>query len=485
MLLLLVLAIAALLALLDYVKKLHRFPSIPTARPNHPVIGNALLFRGTDLQEKFERFNRVFRVDRLVKGWLGPMMYVGVAHPDLIQRVLTDPNCLQKPFYYEFFSIRNGLLTAKYDVWKPSRKVLNRTFNTRFLNDSIRAFRKCSQVMVDRMKCCPEGVPVDVLPYTMQCTLEMICATSMGLDVLEKADNRQFVESMEVNVATRIFHPLSYIDVIYQRTDNYSQLERARHFCLDYAKQTIDKRRAALKNQSISTKEDHEFRRKIIIDQVLEMDGDEELNDQSLRDQIMTFVAAGSDTVGHGVAHACLFLAIFPDLQEKLATEIATVLPLEEVEITPETLKNLTFLDKFFKETMRVAPPAPMIARSNMEEIELDGVRFPPDTIFIMNFYELHRRADIWGRHAGRFDPENFSEERSQGRHPFGYLPFSGGSRNCIGLRYAMINAKIMLIYIVRNFRLSTHLRFEDVKFLMGITLHLAFKHSIVLERRN
>lgn len=94
------------------------------------------------------------------------------------------------------------------------------------------------------------------------------------------------------NVATRIFHPLSYIDVIYQRTDNYSQLERARHFCLDYAKQTIDKRRAALKNQSISTKEDHEFRRKIIIDQVLEMDGDEELNDQNLRDQIMTFVAA-------------------------------------------------------------------------------------------------------------------------------------------------------------------------------------------------
>uniref|UniRef100_A0A8D8JA74 Cytochrome P450 4e2 n=1 Tax=Culex pipiens TaxID=7175 RepID=A0A8D8JA74_CULPI len=154
--------------------------------------------------------------------------------------------------------------------------------------------------MVDRMKCCPESIPVDVLPYTMQCTLEMICATSMGLDVLEKADNKQFVDSMEVflrKVATRIFHPLSYIDVIYRRTENYSQLERARHFCLDYAKQTIDKRRAALENQSISTKEDHEFRRKIIIDQVLEMDGDDELNDQNLRDQIMTFVAAVSNNI--------------------------------------------------------------------------------------------------------------------------------------------------------------------------------------------
>lgn len=66
---------------------------------------------------------------------------------------------------------------------------------------------------------------------------------------------------------------------------------------MDYAKHTIDKRRAALENQSISTKEDHEFRRKIIIDQVLEMDGDDELNDQNLRDQIMTFVAAVSNNI--------------------------------------------------------------------------------------------------------------------------------------------------------------------------------------------
>lgn len=80
---------------------------------------------------------------------------------------------------------------------------------------------------------------------------------------------------------------------MYRRTDNYSQLERARHFVYDYGKQTIDERRAALKNLPNSTKDDHEFRRKIIIDQVLEMNGDE-LNDQNLCDQITTFVAAVS-----------------------------------------------------------------------------------------------------------------------------------------------------------------------------------------------
>ena len=115
MLLLLVLTFV-LLALLDYVKKLQRFPSIPTIQPMYPVIGNTLIFRGTDLQQKFERFNRTYTANRIFKGWVGPMMFVGVTHPDLIQRVLTDSSCLQKPFYYDFFGLNNGLLTAK--CWK-------------------------------------------------------------------------------------------------------------------------------------------------------------------------------------------------------------------------------------------------------------------------------------------------------------------------------------------------------------------------------
>lgn len=483
--LLAVVTIVTLLLILDYAKKRSRFPSIPTIKPLFPLIGNTFILRGCDLQLKFERFNGAFKVDRMFKGWIGPMMFVGVAHPDLVQRVLCDPSCLEKPFYYDFFAMRNGLLTAKYEVWKPSRKVLNRTFNTRFLIDSIPAFEKCSRVMVDRMKRCPKGVPVDVLPFTMQCTLEMICATSMGLDALERSDNKQYLECMEVfldKVASRMFNAFNYIDVLYRRTEHCFQLEQARDFCLDYAKQTIEERRAALKN--VTTKQDQEFSRKIIIDQVLEMDSNAEMNDQNLCDQIMTFMSAGSDTVGQTIAHACLFLAIYPDLQQKLYTEITTFLPSETSEITLETFKDLTFLDRFFKETLRLAPSAPIIARTNMAPIELDGNLFPPGTKFILNFYELHRRPELWGPNATQLDPDNFSPERIEGRHPFGYLPFSGGSRNCIGLRYAMINAKIMLIYIVRNFRLSTDIRYEDVRFLMGVTLHLAFKHAIVLEAR-
>lgn len=184
------------------------------------------------------------------------------------------------------------------------------------------------------------------------------------------------------------------------------------------------------------------------------------------------------------VAHSCLFLAMFPELQEKLAQEIQNVLPDREQELTAETLKDLPYLDKFFKECLRLTPVGSTIARVNMTDIELDGCRIPKGNIFIFNFYVLHRRKDIWGPDAEQFDPENFSPERSKGRHPFAFLPFSGGSRNCIGARYAMISNKIMIIHLVRNFRMSTKIRFEDLKYRINVTLNLAFKHLITLEAR-
>ncbi|XP_055604846.1 cytochrome P450 4c21-like [Uranotaenia lowii] len=486
-----------LLFLLDYIRKnyYYRFSrSIPSIPGSYPILGNALLLLGKSEQQRFENFKFVFsHTKRLSKTWLGPQLVVCVAHPDLVQKILKEPSCCEKPFFYDFINLEHGLFAAKYKVWKPYRKVLNPTFNTKVLHSFIPIFQKCSQKMVLRMGLGQSArqMPVDVLEFALECTLEMVCATTLGTDVFRREGKDNFLRCLRKLfglLATRVLSAEIYSDVIYRLTRGYREEQRCRRVCHDFTYKIIQERKITLANNPPTKDSEDGFETRtprIFIDQVLSMGDDEaKLSDQILFEQILTIIAAGYDTTAQMIAHTCLFLAMLPEVQEKLHKEIVTKIPNENDQSDPEILKSLPYLEKVIRESLRLAPVGPIIARVNLADIELDEHKIPKGNLFVFNFYDLHRRPDIWGPNADQFDPENFTPERIQQRHPFGYLPFSGGSRNCIGERYAMFSTKLMLIAIVRNFQLSTDIEYSDLKYLLDITLNLAFKHMIRLNPR-
>lgn len=131
--------------------------------------------------------------------------------------------------------------------------------------------------------------------------------------------------------------------------------------------------------------------------------------------------------------HASLFLAMYPEIQWKVYDEFIQVFPSEDSEITAESLNQLEYLDMFLKECLRHCPTAANIARTTITDIELDGMTVPAGTDIILSFYGLHHRKDVWGPDVDKFDPENFKQERVMGRHPHAFLPFSHGTRNCLG----------------------------------------------------
>ncbi|XP_065073931.1 cytochrome P450 4c21-like [Ochlerotatus camptorhynchus] len=493
--LLAIVIVLLLIILLDTTRQHHaaKFArTIATIRPCYPLLGIASVFLGKSELQRFENFVKVLQtVDRIGKAWLGPQLIFYVSHPDLIQQVLTDPNCCEKPFFYEFVKLKHGLFSAKYSLWRPYRKALNPTFNAKILNSFVPIFERFSRKLVQNLKSRPEGTAVDMLEFTTECALEMVCGTTLGTGLKNGSGKREFMRSMQVlmsKVATRVLSVSIYNESIYCLTKGHKEENRARQNCLDFALRIIKDRRGVLgtKAESMDSDDGYQVRRpKLFIDQVLSGTHSEtNFDEQNLSEQVLTIMGAGYDTSAHMVAHTCLFLAMFPELQEKLALEIESKLPDHEQELTVDSLKDLPFLDKFYKESMRLAPVGSTVARENLTEIELDGCRIPRGNIFLLNYFILHRRKDVWGPDADQFDPENFAPERSSGRHPFAYLPFSGGSRNCIGARYAVISNKIMIIHIVRNFRLSTEIKFADLKYRLEVTLHLAFKHLITLKAR-
>ncbi|KAL9697747.1 hypothetical protein quinque_001188 [Culex quinquefasciatus] len=351
--------------------KLVRVPSylagIPRAQPWYPVLGNALLLVGKSPETFFNAVNALFaHHNRLFQLWFGPRPVIGVSHPDLVEKVLTSMACLEKPYFYRFSRVDQGLWAASKTLWQSQRKAVNAAFSTRVLNDFIPTINECTENLISQLTSV-DGAEVNVLDYAIPCALKM-----------------------------------------------------------------------------------------------------------------------GSETTAYTIANACLLLALHPDVQNKLHSEITQIFPDAHPDISPQSLSSLHETESFLKELLRLYPIAPIIARETVESFELDGVRFPKGTIFLLNFYQLHRRQDLWGADSTRFDPDRFSGERSkEPQHSFAYLPFSGGPRNCIGHRYAMMTLKIMLVHLLRNFKLTTSLTMEDVKFKFAMLLTLMPEHSIRFERRN
>lgn len=99
--------------------------------------------------------------------------------------------------------------------------------------------------------------------------------------------------------------------------------------------------------------------------------------------------------------------------------------------------------------------------------------------------YTLHRNVEVWGEDANQFNPDNFLPENVGSRHPYSYIPFASGARNCIGDKYAMLSMKILIINLLRGYKFSTHLKLEELKTEMHLTLKLTNKCLVSAKSRN
>lgn len=98
--------------------------------------------------------------------------------------------------------------------------------------------------------------------------------------------------------------------------------------------------------------------------------------------------------------------------------------------------------------------------------------------------FKMHRDPEIWGKDAAQFTPENFLPEKTVERHTYSYVPFSAGSRNCIGMYYANVNVRMGLVKILSQYRFTTKMKYEDLHFKVGVALRLTSAHAVEVHKR-
>ncbi|EPQ05806.1 Cytochrome P450 4V3 [Myotis brandtii] len=152
--------------------------------------------------------------------------------------------------------------------------------------------------------------------------------------------------------------------------------------------------------------------------------------------------------------------------------------------VTLEDLKKLKYLECVIKETLRIFPSVPIIARGLNEDCDVGGYNIVKGSQILIVPYALHRDQKYFPD-PEEFKPERFFPENSMGRHPYAYVPFSAGPRNCIGQRFAMMEEKVILSCILRHFWVECNQKREELGLAGELILRPTNGIWIKLKRRN
>ncbi|XP_070137934.1 probable cytochrome P450 313a1 [Drosophila bipectinata] len=224
----------------------------------------------------------------------------------------------------------------------------------------------------------------------------------------------------------------------------------------------------------------------IVINRVMELYRKGEISLEEVKGESCNMVLAAFETTALTVNHTLILLAMFPHYQELVFEELKEVFPDGgDFEVEYEDVQKLVYLDRVLNETLRLFPAIPISTREAKEDFRLsNGVLVPKGVILGIDTFNLHRNRDLWGHDADTFDPDRFLTDNVRQRHPYAFIPYLKGARYCIGWRYAQISLKIALARIVRNYKLSTSFRYEDLVFIDNIVIKLDKSPLLNLKKR-
>ena len=357
------------------------------------------------------------------------------------------------------------MLTNTGLKWRSRRKLITPSFHFKILDQFIPMINDHSKILITKLEKGQNGI--DIVPLITRCTLDVICETAMGVQInAQKQPNSQYVKAIillgEI-VINRIMNPLYWNKTIF----NFTKLGKQHAECLKilhgFTMKIIKIRKKEITQNIISksTSQNDEIgikKKKAFLDYLLEENIKDEniIDEKGIQEEVDTFMFEGHDTTAVSIMHALLLLGLHQEVQDKVHEELDSVFGDDHDRIiTAEDISKLKYLECCIKESLRRIPTVFFVGRALSNDLQIGEYNIPKGTTVHINFYALHHDPQQFP-HPEKYIPERFLPENSSKRHPFAFVPFSAGPRNCVGQKYAFHEMKIILADILRNFQIKS-----------------------------
>ena len=169
-----------------------------------------------------------------------------------------------------------------------------------------------------------------------------------------------------------------------------------------------------------------------------------------LKDQILLLLFAGHETLTSAISSFCLLTVQYPEVLQKLRAEQQRLSPTSP--LTLDSFKQMTYLEQVIKEVMRLVPPVGGGFREVIKTFEFGGYRIPQGWTIQYQIAQTHKDQELYPE-CDHFNPDRFAPEKeTEKQKSFGYIPFGGGLRECLGKEFARLEMRMFASELLKNY---------------------------------
>ena len=428
-----------------------RAPLVPPSPPRAPDnMGLFARLKATSISPIGSWGQRAYEEDIVRGRFLNHSSFILNA-PDAIRHVLVDnyENYTRTPVGFRVLRpmLGEGLLIAEGRAWKHQRRTLAPAFTPRAVSTLVPHMVAATDDTIAKLKAA-SNAPVDLREAMQRLTLEIAGRTmfSFGMD-RHGAALRDFV----MEYGTKLARP-HFLDMLlplsWPSPQDFARA-RFRKRWTAFVGMLMAERRAAGKQEGAPPRDLFD-----LMGAARDPETGAAFTDAQLGDEVATMILAGHETTATALFWALYLLALDPATQEELAAEVqgATVDGAFATVNGAVDIERLKFTRAVVDETMRLYPPAFLIARAAAGPDTIAGQPVKKRDVVLIAPWLLHRHEKLW-REPNAFIPQRFMTGTPPDR--FAYLPFGVGARVCIGAHFALVEAVLALAKIVGAFRVS------------------------------
>ncbi len=362
----------------------------------------------------------------------GPYRITLVNEPDAIRDVLmNDVDRFRKGFGNDLLAplIGRGLFLAEGEAWRRQREAVQPLFRSANLDRLETEIAAATERLLDAWASRERsGERFELHAELRELTLAILSVGLVGSDVFETdPELRDTLEEVWRNTNERVAPRFPWLLALQPRRNARHRRSLAKLHAAILA--AIRRRRGAPQPEHLD----------LLSILLSARPGGRELDDDAVRDEVLTFLVAGQECTAIALSWTLYLLARHPEEEARVRAELGA--------------GDSPALRAAVDETLRLYPPAWLMARQNVGVEELGGHRFPADSIFYVSPWVTHRDPRWWPEPA-RFRPERFGAGAPKPR-PFTYFPFSLGPRTCVGRPLALRMTATILPRILRRYRVQ------------------------------